>query len=112
MLQCVVVCVAVCCSVLQCMLQFLVQCVLQCVVAVKHCSVLQCVAVCGAVCGAVCAAVCRCNVSLQCVALKSALHEMMSYNTLYRLFYRALLQKRPVNSYHLDMKDQNIFIGH
>ena len=96
MLQCVAVCcsvslwqrykdMAMCCGVLQC--------------------VLQCVAVCVALCVAVCVGVC-CSV-LQCVAL-AAMKDMHGVATIsrllklqvsfaeYRLFYRALLQKRPI----------------
>jgi len=120
-LQCVAVCcsvlqcVAVCCSVLQCVavccsvLQCAAVCcsVLQCVTVC--CSVLQCATVCRSVlnCAAVVAACCS---VLQCVVMCLAQENLMGWLRLvgpiklqvslteYRLFYRALLHKRPVIS--------------
>jgi len=85
-------CVAVCCSVLQCvaMCCSVLQCVAVC------CNVLQCVAVCCSVlrCVAVCAAhrlMRRALTPDTFISRKS----QVSFAE-HRLFYRALLQKRPI----------------
>jgi len=83
------VCVAVSCSALQCVVVCVVSRVRRCVVLC--CSELQCVAVC---CSVLRSSVCR-LFTTGWLRLVGSLKLWVSFAE-YSLFYRALLQKRPI----------------